>query len=50
MIEKDGAKVHVLKSSDRWYGVTYQEDKETVEKAFEQMTKEGLYPQPLWQE
>ena len=50
MIEKDGAKVHVLKSSDRWYGVTYQEDKETVVKAFEQMTKEGLYPQPLWQE
>ena len=50
MIEKDGAKVNVLKSSDRWYGVTYQEDKETVVKAFEQMTKEGLYPQPLWQE
>ncbi len=50
MIEQEHAKVRVLKSTDRWYGVTYHEDKETVMRAFEQMSKEGLYPQPLWKE
>lgn len=48
MIHEENAKVRVLTSSDRWYGVTYQQDKETVVAAFERMSKEGLYPQPLW--
>lgn len=50
MIEREGAKVKVLTSSDRWYGVTYPQDKQTVQQAFEKMSEEGLYPQPLWQE
>ncbi len=50
MIEREGAKVRVLKSEDSWYGVTYPEDKETVMNAFEQMSREGIYPQPLWKE
>lgn len=49
MIEQEGARVQVLQSCDRWYGVTYQQDKETVMQAFERMSREGLYPQPLWQ-
>lgn len=50
MIEREGAKVRVLKSEDSWYGVTYPEDKETVMNAFQQMSREGIYPQPLWKE
>lgn len=50
MIEREGAKVRVLKSEDCWYGVTYPEDKQTVMNAFEQMSREGIYPQPLWKE
>ena len=50
MIEQEGAKVKVLTSTDRWYGVTYPQDKQTVQQAFEKMSQEGLYPQPLWQE
>ena len=50
MIEREGVKVRVLKSEDSWYGVTYPEDKETVMNAFEQMSREGIYPQPLWKE
>lgn len=50
MIEEDGAKVKVMTSRDRWYGVTYPQDKQTVVQAFEQMSEQGLYPQPLWQE
>lgn len=49
MIEQEGARVQVLQSCDRWYGVTYPQDKEMVMQAFERMSREGLYPQPLWQ-
>ncbi len=41
---KDGIKkVKVLSSSDRWYGVTYREDKQGVVDAIARMTAEGLY-------
>ena len=41
---KDGTKkVKVLSSSDRWYGVTYREDKQGVVDAIARMTAEGLY-------
>ena len=49
-MEEGKATVQVLKSADRWYGVTYPQDKQTVVQAFEQMSEQGLYPQPLWQE
>lgn len=42
--------VKVLVSEDRWYGVTYQEDKPIVQKAFAALVKEGRYPAPLWGE
>lgn len=42
------ADVTVLTSSDKWYGVTYHEDKELVMKAFDDMRKAGLYPEGLW--
>lgn len=41
---KDGIKkVRVLSSTDRWYGVTYREDKQGVVDAIAKMTAEGLY-------
>lgn len=46
---KDGkCKVNVLKSDDKWYGVTYKEDKPMVEKAIKQLKTDGLYPIELW--
>ena len=36
-------KVRVLASSDRWYGVTCREDKQSVVDAIAKMTAEGLY-------
>lgn len=50
MIEQENVKVHVMESRDRWYGVTYQQDKPAVMQAYEQMSRQGLYPQPLWEE
>lgn len=41
--------VKVLESSETWYGVTYQEDKEIVEKGIKALIDKGLYPVPLWQ-
>ncbi len=42
---KDGAAdVKVLDNTDKWYGVTYKEDKETVVNAFRELTASGLYP------
>lgn len=42
------ARVKVLRSHDRWYGVTYREDKPTVVAAIRAMTQQGLYPDDLW--
>lgn len=42
------ADVQVLKSGDKWYGVTYQEDKPVVMRALADMMAAGVYPDPLW--
>ena len=42
------ANVKVLETQDRWFGVTYKEDKESVQKAFEGLIKDGVYPADLW--
>ncbi|MCI8478786.1 MAG: NTP transferase domain-containing protein [Oscillospiraceae bacterium] len=49
LIAEGKAKVKVLHSSDKWYGVTYHEDKPTVVAAIAQMTAQGAYPEALWE-
>ena len=48
LIAEGRARVKVLRSRDKWYGVTYQEDKPVVVKAIADMTAGGLYPENLW--
>lgn len=48
LIREGKAAVKVLSSPDRWYGVTYKEDKETVANALQSMKDKGLYPEKLW--
>ncbi len=48
LIQEDKAEVKVLKSTDRWYGVTYKEDKESVVSAIKSMKENGIYPEILW--
>lgn len=43
MIRTQSAKVKVLETLDKWYGVTYKEDLPTVKNAINQMIREGLY-------
>ena len=48
LLTEGKARVKVLRSRDRWYGVTYQEDKPVVVAAIRAMTERGLYPEDLW--
>lgn len=48
LIQEGKAEVKVLKSMDRWYGVTYKEDKEGVVDALQSMKDKGEYPDVLW--
>lgn len=50
LLEEDRAAAAVLTSADKWYGVTYKEDKPVVVAAIRKMKDEGLYPKNLWEE
>ena len=49
LIGEGKARVKVLRSEDKWYGVTYREDKPTVVEAIAEKTRKGLYPDRLWE-
>ncbi len=49
LIKSGKADVRVLSTTNKWYGVTYQEDKPTVKKSINDMVQEGRYPQRLWE-
>ncbi|WP_024833055.1 nucleotidyltransferase family protein [Ruminiclostridium josui] len=49
LINEGKADVKVLSTSDRWYGVTYQEDKPIVKKSIGDMVSENKYPKHLWE-
>lgn len=48
LLEEEKAKVKVLQSEDKWYGVTYKEDKKVVEEAIKEFKERSLYPLKLW--
>ena len=48
LIQEDKATVKVLRSADKWYGVTYKEDKKGVVDALQSMKDKGMYPDTLW--
>ena len=48
MIKSGIANVEVLKSNSKWFGVTYKEDKEIVQKEIEQLRSKNSYPSKLW--
>lgn len=43
LLNKDKISVKVLKSVDKWFGVTYKEDKETVVSAIRELIDAGMY-------
>ena len=49
LIGEGKARAKVLRSPDKWYGVTYQADKPVVVAAIAEKTASGLYPDNLWE-
>ena len=50
LIADGKAGVKVLKTEDRWFGVTYKEDKESVVRSIAALKEKGIYPNSLWEQ
>ena len=50
LLSRHKARVKVLRSTDKWYGVTYKEDKPGVMEALKELREKGMYPENLWGE
>jgi len=48
LIKTNQARVKVLESDAKWFGVTYQEDKEFVIDSISQLVIQNIYPNNLW--
>ena len=48
LLTEGKARVRVLTTPDKWYGVTYAADKPQVVAAIGNMTAQGMYPDGLW--
>ena len=48
MLQENLTTVQVLRTADKWYGVTYAADKPQVVAALKAMADEGKYPDGLW--
>ena len=48
LLREDRINVKVLETHDKWFGVTYAEDKGYVQNAFKQLIEDGVYPEKLW--
>ena len=48
-IREKKASVRVLDTPDKWFGVTYKEDKPTVVNAIRELIREGVYPEKLFE-
>ncbi|MFH1512020.1 MAG: sugar phosphate nucleotidyltransferase [Bacillota bacterium] len=50
LLSQGRARVKVYQTSERWYGVTYRQDRPLVEHALRNLALEGAYPENLWSE
>jgi dTDP-glucose pyrophosphorylase len=48
LIKEGKAKVKVIPTAERWFGVTYREDMPEVRKAIRELIAKGVYPAKLW--
>ena len=49
LVMEGKARVKVLETSDRWFGVTYKEDKPAVVDSIRRLIAEGIYPKQLYE-
>ena len=48
LLGRGALEVNVLPSYDRWFGMTYRQDRETVAEELRQLHAQGVYPGKLW--
>ena len=48
LLQKGKVSVKVLESHDKWFGVTYKEDKEIVVESFKRLIQNGVYKEKLF--
>lgn len=48
LIKRGTAQVTMLETKDKWFGVTYREDKENVVNSFRALIAAGVYPEKLF--
>ena len=50
LLEKNKISVKVLKTRDRWFGITYKEDKDLVVNSFKKLIEKGEYSSNLFED
>ena len=48
LLKEDQVDLKVLQSHDKWFGVTYKEDKEAVVASVRELVEKGVYPEKLF--
>jgi UTP-glucose-1-phosphate uridylyltransferase len=49
VIKSGQARVKVLPTLEKWFGVTYREDREMVMNSLKKLVDQGVYPKSLWE-
>jgi len=49
LLQQERAQVKVLPTNEKWFGVTYPEDRPAVQSAIRQLISQGTYPENLWE-
>jgi UTP-glucose-1-phosphate uridylyltransferase len=48
VIKSGKARVKVLPTMEKWFGVTYREDRDMVMNSLKSLVEQGIYPKSLW--
>jgi len=48
LVKTNTANFKVVPTTNKWFGVTYKEDKPFVQDCIDQLIKDGTYPEKLW--
>ena len=48
LLKEGKISVKVMDTTEKWYGVTYKEDKQLVVDAIKKKIEDGIYPEKLW--
>jgi hypothetical protein len=48
LIKSGIVEIPVIESSEKWFGMTYKEDKPEVMEKLSGLVRSGLYPTPIW--